>query len=155
MASGIGYKFPLDRSGLLRPVGYVVTGTIGKGGFGIVHEANIASIEFPFAIKFRHPSPFNSDADAAPLEYRRRTGVSVRNGLDDGVPASSYRRDASPGASAGRVRGHNGRHLRCRARQHPKGRCQIEDALGRPLAVLAVEHCHGHVFPVPEALGSA
>lgn len=38
---------------------------LGEGGFGIVHEATIEGINFPFAIKFLDPSPFNSDASAA------------------------------------------------------------------------------------------
>ncbi len=40
MSYRIGYKFTLQRSGLLRPVPYVVTATIGKGGFGEVFECN-------------------------------------------------------------------------------------------------------------------
>ena len=38
---------------------------LGVGGFGVVHEARISGINFPFAIKFLDPSPFNSDAAVA------------------------------------------------------------------------------------------
>lgn len=48
------------------PLGDIKVGRqLGVGGFGIVHEASISGINFPFAIKFLDPSPFNSDESAA------------------------------------------------------------------------------------------
>jgi serine/threonine protein kinase len=44
---------------------------IGKGGFGVVHEASIAGISFPFAVKFLDPSPFNADLASARARFFR------------------------------------------------------------------------------------
>ncbi len=44
---------------------------LGEGGFGVVHEATIAGIEFPFAIKFLDPHPFNSEGNSARERFFR------------------------------------------------------------------------------------
>lgn len=44
---------------------------IGEGGFGTVHEATVAGIDFRFAVKFLDPSPFNSNLEAARARFFR------------------------------------------------------------------------------------
>jgi serine/threonine protein kinase len=59
VAYGLGYKFPLRRSGLLRPIEYVVTATIGKGGFGEVFECKRElgfGLTSTVALKALHPA---------------------------------------------------------------------------------------------------
>lgn len=54
------------------PLGEIKVGKeLGKGGFGVVHDATLAGIGFPFAIKFLDPSPFNADAAAARARFFR------------------------------------------------------------------------------------
>lgn len=54
------------------PLGALKIGKcIGEGGFGVVHEATIAGINFPFAIKFLDPSSFNSNAEIARARFFR------------------------------------------------------------------------------------
>lgn len=63
---------PSRLAGSKIPFGDIKIGKrIGEGGFGVVHEASIAGINFPFAIKFLDPSPFNSDAEAARARFFR------------------------------------------------------------------------------------
>lgn len=54
------------------PLGELRVGDrIGAGGFGVVHEATIAGIKFPFAVKLLDPSPFNTDEEAARARFFR------------------------------------------------------------------------------------
>jgi serine/threonine protein kinase len=58
------------------PLGHLTVGEkLGEGGFGVVHEANLAGIETAFAIKFLDPHPANEDADGAKRRFLREANV--------------------------------------------------------------------------------
>jgi serine/threonine protein kinase len=51
---------------------------LGKGGFGVVHEAAIAGIDFRFAIKLLNPSAFNQHGDANRARFFREAEVLLK-----------------------------------------------------------------------------
>ncbi len=51
---------------------------LGEGGFGVVHEAALAGINFSFAVKFLDPSPFNSDAAKARARFFKEAEFLLR-----------------------------------------------------------------------------
>jgi len=71
---------PYDRllGSKVTPGDIAVGKLLGKGGFGVVHEATITGIQFPFAIKFLDPSPFNPNADVARARFTREAELLFR-----------------------------------------------------------------------------
>lgn len=61
------------------PLGEIRVGQeIGAGGFGVVHEAELSGVKFPFAIKFLHPSAFATDAAKARDRFFREAETLLR-----------------------------------------------------------------------------
>lgn len=57
-------------AGLKVQIGPIEVGKkLGNGGFGTVHAATMEGSEFPFAIKFLDPSPFNENLEAAKSRF--------------------------------------------------------------------------------------
>lgn len=51
---------------------------IGKGGFGVVYEAALSGVSFPFAVKFLDPSPFNTDAVTARKRFYKEAELLLK-----------------------------------------------------------------------------